>query len=59
MLEMLYHTLFLLFTVFVLFETIYYAVYEIKDFKNKFGGISLIIFSVFCVVFSNIVIFIK
>lgn len=59
MLETLYHILFFIFTIFVLFETMYYSIYEIKNLKNKFGGITIIFFSIFCVVFSNIIVFVK
>lgn len=56
MLKLVYHITFLLFTIYVLVESIVYSIYEIKNEKNKFGGISVITFSVFCVVFSNIVV---
>ena len=59
MLEILYHLIFLIFTIFVLIEVSYYSVYEIKNLNNKLGGISLIVFTVLCVVFSNIIIFVK
>lgn len=56
MLDIIYHVLFLLFTIYVLIESTSYAIYEIKEQKNTLGGVSVVTFSVFCVVFSNIVV---
>ncbi len=56
MLDIVYHVLFLLFTLYVLVESIVYAIDEIKNEKNTFGGVSVILFNSFCVVFSNIVV---
>lgn len=52
----IYHIVFLLFTIYILFHTISYGIYEIKEQDNKSGGITTIIFTVFCVIFSNIMI---
>lgn len=59
MLNLLYHILFLLFTLYVLIESISYAIFEIREQNNKFGGTCVIAFSVFCVVFSNVVVWIN
>lgn len=54
MLNIVYHVLFLLFSIYILIESIIYSIYEIKNEKNIFGGVSVIAFSVFCVIFGNI-----
>lgn len=54
MLDTVYHVLFLLFSIYVLIDSIVYSIYEIKNEKNTFGGISVVAFSVFCIIFGNI-----
>lgn len=54
-----YHILFLIFTVYILFECISYSIFEIKTQQNKFGGTCVILFSIFCVIFSNIVVWVN
>lgn len=56
MFNFLYHILFVLFTIYVLINTISYSLYEIKKRNNKTGGIFVIVFTIFSVVFSNIII---
>lgn len=51
-----YHILFLVFTIYVLIESIIYSLSEIKNEENKFGGISVIAFATFSIIFSNIVV---
>ena len=50
---------FTVFTLFLLGKIIGYGLYEIKNEKNFFGGICTITFSVFCIVFSNIMVWIN
>ena len=54
MLDVLYHILFTVFTIYVMIEAISYAIYEIKNENNKLGGIFVISFAAFCSIFSNI-----
>lgn len=56
MLNLMYHVLFLIFTIYVLIESISYGIFEIKKEENKFGGSCVIAFGVFCVIFGNIVV---
>ena len=56
MLNLFYHLLFLIFTAYVLSRSISYGLYEIKQEENQFGGTLVIIFSVFSVIFSNIIV---
>lgn len=56
MLRIIYHILFLLFTIYVLVESISYAIFESKTQNNSFGSKCVVIFTVFCIIFSNIVI---
>lgn len=51
-----YHSLFLIFTIYILINSISYGIYEIKKENNKTGGASVIIFTIFSVIFSNIMI---
>ncbi len=54
-----YHILFSIFTIYVLINSISYGVYEIKKEKNKTGGIAVISFTVFSVIFSNIMVWLN
>ena len=56
MLGIVCHILFTVFTLYVLIESIVYANFEIKNQKNKFGGIAVIAFTAFCIIFSNILV---
>lgn len=56
MITFFYHILFLIFTTYVFTKSVSYGLYEIKEQKNKFGGIIVIIFTIFSVIFSNIVV---
>ena len=56
MLSFFYHVLFLIFTIYILIQSVSYGLYEINEQKNKFGGRIVIIFTIFSVVFSNIIV---
>lgn len=56
MLSLFYHILFLIFTIYVLIQSISYGLYEINEQKNKSGGTIVILFTIFSVVFSNIIV---
>lgn len=56
MLRLFYHVLFLIFTIYVLIQSVSYGLYEINEQKNKLGGRIVIIFTIFSVVFSNIIV---
>ncbi len=56
---LIYDLVFLLLSLYILGKTIGYAVYEIKQFNNKSGGITIIIFSVIVVIFSNLMMWIN
>lgn len=56
MLNLFYHLVFLIFTIYVLIQSISYALYEIRQEKNLLGGKFVIIFSTISVIFSNIVV---
>ncbi|MFR2534586.1 MAG: hypothetical protein ACLS95_05085 [Clostridia bacterium] len=59
MINLIYHILFLLFTIYVLIHTISYGIYEIKEENNKTGGYFVISFTVFTIIFSNIVVWLN
>lgn len=56
MLSLFYHVLFAIFTIYVLIQSISYGLYEINEQNNKFGGRIVILFTIFSVVFSNIIV---
>lgn len=56
MLNLFYHILFLLFTIYVLIQSISYGLYEMKQENNSFGGKFVIAFTIFSVIFSNIMV---
>lgn len=58
MLDIVCYVLFLLFSIYVLIDSIVYSINEIKNEKNIFGGVCVIAFSVFCVIFGNIAVWI-
>lgn len=55
----LYHFIFIIVTIFILFKTIFYGIYEINTQNNKSGGIAVICFSILVVAFSNVIIFFR
>ena len=59
MTNIIYDLIFLLISVFILLKAIGYAIYEIKELKNKVGGITIISFSILVVIFANIMMWIK
>lgn len=56
MLSFFYHVVFLIFTIYVLIRSVPYGLYEINEQENKFGGRLVILFTIFSVVFSNILV---
>ena len=59
MINIFYHFLFLIFSIFVLLKSVFYALYEIKTQDNKSGGVAVIVFTVIVLVFANVVVFLK
>lgn len=57
--NLLYHIIFVIITLFILIKTIFYGLYEINTQNNKNGGISVILFSVIAIVFTNIISFLR
>ena len=57
--EIIYHTIFLLITGFILIKTIFYGLYEINTLKNKVGGIVVICFSIIVIIFTNLIVFLR
>ena len=51
-----YHVLFLLISLYVSLKAIGYGIYEINNFKNKTGGIAVIVFSIVVLIFSNFIV---
>ena len=56
MLNLYYHIVYVMLCIYVLIKSISYGLYEIKEEKNKYGGIMVITITIFDVIFSNIVI---
>ncbi len=59
MISIIYNFIFLLITLFILLKVIGYAIYEIKQLKNKVGGIVIISFSSAIVLLVNIIMWIR
>ena len=59
MVNIFYRFLFLIFSIFVLLKSVFYALYEIKSQDNKPGGIAVICFTIVVLIFTNIVVFLK
>lgn len=57
--NLFYHFTFVVISIFILVKTIFYGLYEINTENNKSGGISVIVFSVLVVVFTNVVVFLR
>ena len=57
--SIIYQILFLFITIYIFFKALGYALYEIKELKNKPGGIKVIVFSALIVLFVNIVMLFK
>lgn len=55
----IYDFLFMIASILILFKAIGYGIYEIKEMKNKSGGISIISISILITIFFNLVIFLK
>lgn len=55
----IYHVLFSIFTIYVLINSCSYGIYEIKNEKNKSGGIAVISFTIFSIIFSNIMVWLN
>lgn len=56
MLSFFYHVVFLIFTIYVLIRSVAYGLYETNEQENKFGGRLVIFFTIFSVIFSNIIV---
>ena len=54
-----YHVLVSIFTIYVLVNSCSYGIHEIKNEKNKSGGIAVISFTIFSVIFSNIMVWLN
>lgn len=55
----IYNVVFLVLSIFILLKTLGYAFYEIRELKNKSGGITIIFISIFIVIFANIILFLR
>lgn len=59
MTHIIYDIIFTLISLYILIKAIAYSIYEIKQNKNKAGGICVIIFSVAVVMFADIMMYIR
>lgn len=57
--NLLYHFLFIVITIYVLIKTIFYGLYEINTQENKSGGIAVICFSILVIIFANIIVLLR
>lgn len=59
MLNTIYHIFFLLVSIFIFLKVVGYAIYEINTQNNKSGGVVVICFSAFVVIFSNLIVWLN
>lgn len=59
MIIIIYRFLYIVFSIYFLIKSIFYTMYEINSENNKSGGIAFIVFSVFTLIFSSVVILIR
>lgn len=59
MLYLVFDLIFLIFSIFILIKNILYSNYEIKKENNKFGGLFIVFFTIFSILFSNIILWIN
>lgn len=59
MIRNLFNILFLYFSIYTFLKSIFYIKYEIKTQNNKAGGIALLLFDIFVIVFGNLIIFLN
>ena len=52
---MIDNIIFFIITFYILLRTIAYGIYELKEKNNKTGCVCVIVFSLFSIVFSNII----
>lgn len=57
--NLLFHFVFIIVTMFILIKTIFYGLFEINTQNNKSGGIAVICFSIVVIVFANIIVFLR
>lgn len=58
MTTIIYDMLFFICSLYIFLKVVGYAIYEIKEMNNKFGGIIIISFSIIVVLFANIMLWI-
>ena len=56
MLNTISHVFFLIVSCFIFLKVVGYAIYEINTQNNKIGGIVVICFSTFVIIFSNVMV---
>lgn len=57
--NLLYHFIFIIFTISILIKTIFYGLYEINTENNKSGGIAVICFSLLVSIFADVIMFFR
>ncbi len=57
--NLLFHFIFVIVTIFILIKTIFYGLFEINTQNNKSGGIAVICFSIIVIIFTNIMVFLR
>ena len=56
MLNIFVDIIFTIFTLFVFLKSLSFGIYEINQENNKSGGITVIFFSLACILFSNVMV---
>lgn len=57
--SVIYNIIFFVISIYILLRTIGYGIYEINEKENKSGGITVIVFSILVIIYSNIMMFLQ
>lgn len=55
--SIIYRTLYIIFSIYLLVRSISYSMYEYKNEENKYGSICFLLLVIFTIIFSNIYVF--
>ena len=55
--SIIYRTLYIIFSIYLLVRSISYSIYEYKNEENKYGSICFLLLVIFTIIFSNIYVF--
>lgn len=57
--SIIYRTLYIIFSIYLLIRSISYSIYEYKNEENKYGSICFLLLVIFTITISNIYVFLN